>query len=360
MNQIGCSERRLRIAMITSLRSRCGIADYSRTLVHALRHRVEIPVYCEPAAFDPAQNGLDAIHLQHQYFLYGGVAPWKNTFRRFADRLSAPTVMTVHEYVEPTGDPLRRLAIAWTNRTQFRNRHIDGLITHTNLDRERLIRLGVGAERIHVVPHFVPPAPALPSREEARSALGIGGSFVITIPGFLSRRKGHPAAIRAMAQMPSCARLFLAGGAHPDDRSQYADSLVQLAIQHGVAERVTVTGYLEDADMATIMAATDVILAPFTSGSGSGSLALAFACAKPIVASAIAPNIEIDSRTPGALYLVPPEDPNSIARAIDSLMQDGEALARLSARASEYAAQMTVVSVAQETADVLRRIAIVR
>lgn len=350
------SERRLRVAMVTSLRPQCGIAEYSRLLVEELTSRVEVAWITPPNGFAPVMNQADVIHIQHQYFLFGGVAPWKNTFCALADQITAPTVMTVHEFVPPSGNLARRLAIASTNRAQFGHPAVRLFIVHTEADRNHLVAAGVQPQRIWVLPHPVPKSPCLPSVAEARARFGLGDAFVLTIFGFVARRKGHLIAIQALSHLPGNVRLLIAGGRHPDDRTDYMNQ-VQAAI--GAAklhDRVTITGYLDAVDVGHAMAATDLVLAPFTAGSGSGSLAFAFACGKPVLASAIPPNVEMERRLPGCLALVPPNDAQELAAAVLRLQRDRRALARLAEDATRYAAQYSYGWFAEQTIRLYRNV----
>ncbi len=356
-SRLPARERRLRIAMVTSLRDRCGVADYSQRLVDALAPHVEVAWVTDPDGFSPAMNEADVVHIQHQYFLFGGVAPWRNAFGRLANRITAPIVMTVHEIVEPDGGMARRAAIRVTNRSQFVRPGIVQFIVHTEADLDRLATQGVSAERITVIPLGVPEPPRLPPRSAARRALGIEGQFILTVFGFVSRRKGHRTALEALALLPENCRLLIAGGRHPDDRSDYVDELKRVASDLGVGGRVSFTGYLEEEDVANIMSASDLILAPFVSGSGSASLALAFACGRPVLASAIPPNVEISKLCPGSLSLVPPGQPGELAEAVARLQRDPRTLARLAEGSRRYAARFTYAHMAELTAMVYRRAA---
>jgi glycosyltransferase involved in cell wall biosynthesis len=181
--------------------------------------------------------------------------------------------------------------------------------------------------------------------------------FVLTVFGFVPRRKGHGTALEALALLPANCRLLLAGGRHPDDHTEYVEELRRQAAALGVDGRVSFTGYLEDEDVTNIMSATDLVLAPFTSGSGSGSLALAFACGKPVLASAIPPNIEISKLCPGAVGLVPPEQPAELAAAIARLRRDPRSLTQLAEGSRRYAAKYTYAHMAGLTATVYNRAA---
>lgn len=341
---------RIKVAMLTSLRERCGIAEYSYHLVGALRSYVDVAWVAEATDFVPAMNEADVVHIQHQYFLYGGVAPWKNTFGRVANGIEVPAVMTVHEFVPPAGNLLRRMAIASTNRAQFGHPAIKAFVVHTEEDRRNLIGCDIPAERILVHPIPSPPCSPAPPRDEARRSLGLQHDFVVTIFGFLARRKGHLLAIEALRRLPEEVRLVFAGGVHPDDRTGYEKEIHDAILAAGLRRRVLITGYLDDVSVAAYMAATDLILAPFLHGSGSASLAAAFAHGKPVLASAIAPNVELERRCPGCMELVKPGSADELAGAIARLMRAPEALERLREGALEYARRFTYDSLARATA----------
>src|SRR5579862_6040332 len=118
----------LRVALFTPWRVRCGISDYSQHLVAGLRslpavRSVRIIEPPEDAARAGALNAVrrysagerrfralgsmmngpdvDVAHVQHQYFLFGGVAPHKNHAHAFLESVKRPLVMTVHEIAQP-------------------------------------------------------------------------------------------------------------------------------------------------------------------------------------------------------------------------------------------------------------------
>jgi glycosyltransferase involved in cell wall biosynthesis len=332
--------------------ARCGVADYTAHLLPELRRLVEVvPLDEESAAL---AGGLDLVHVQHQYFLFGGVAPWKNRFHRTLNRLRAPVVLTAHEFVEPGGGALRTAAVRLTNRRQFAHPSVRRIIVHTEEDRRRMERSGLPVERVSVVRHGVPPAPVLPDRSEARAALDVEGRFVLTLFGFLSRRKGHSLALEALAGLPGEAVLLLAGGRHPQDGTSYTADLEAEIARRGQGGRARITGYLSEPGVAAVMAATDLALAPFTESSGSGSLALAFSCGKPTLASDIGPHREIIADAPGAIKMFAAGDAGELARGITELMQDPHKTQRLAAGAAAYAAAHSYARMAEETVAVYR------
>jgi len=348
--------RRLRVAMIAPDARPCGVADYTDHLVRALGNHVEVAWVTSPDGFMDAMNAADIVHIQHQYFLFGGVAPWKSVFRRLASRITAPVVLTAHEFVSGDGNAALRAAAGITNRMTFGRRSIRRIIVHTACDRQRMLDSGIGEQRVTVVRHGVPALPALPLRSAARAALGVDGKFVLTVFGFIARKKGHLCAIDALQRLGDNCVMIIAGGKHPDDRTGYVDEVNARIHERDVSGRVRVTGFLAPPDVAAIYAASDLVLAPFTETSGSGSMAMAFGFGKPVMASAIAPHVEINRETPGALALVPAGDPEALADSIDSLQREPRALRMLTEGARRYAQAHTYARAADETAALYRAV----
>src|SRR5438128_1757319 len=75
---------------------------------------------------------------------------------------------------------------------------------------ERVVRMAMP------VPEVALP---LPDSEPAKRRWGLEGRTVLTIFGFLARRKGYDVALAALQELPADAVLLAAGGAHAADRT---------------------------------------------------------------------------------------------------------------------------------------------
>lgn len=343
----------IRLAMVAPRRERCGVSEATRGLVEALRRHVEL-VYDVPAEqFSVVMNDVDLIHVQHQYFLFGGVAPWKCSFLRLARKFRRPVVLTAHEVVLPSGSTARRLATRVSNRLHFGHRSIRSILVHTDLDAVRIRQAGGARAPVRVVRLGVPALKGLPDRAEARRALGLEGRFVGLLPGFLSRRKGHEAALDAYRLLPPRHLLVLAGGRHPDDHSGYPDRIARLAADHPNAR---LTGYLEPEMLQAYLAAADFMAAPFVESSGSASLALAFAAGLPVIASDIPPHREIESLVESALHVVSGGEPEHLAAAIVRLEEDSDFRDALGRGAAAYASTFSYERQAVDTLAVYREV----
>jgi glycosyltransferase involved in cell wall biosynthesis len=184
----------------------------------------------------------------------------------------------------------------------------------------------------------------------------VEGHFVVTLFGFLSRRKGHLLALEALKMLPASVLLLFAGGKHPDDKTSYVKELKRLNETVTAANHARITGYLSPEQVAVVMSATDLVIAPFTESSGSGSLALAFACGKPILASDIEPHREINQISPHALTLFPAGNANALANAILDLQESAARLAMMAEGARRYAATYSYAYMAEETVKIYQSV----
>jgi glycosyltransferase involved in cell wall biosynthesis len=342
-----------RIALATTWEDVCGIATYSRSLVahlekHAqveiisldLEHRTQLDQLAQQ------MNACDVIHIQHQYPFFGGMALHRNWFRRLLRRLRKPLVVTIHELDMGEGDIW---PISWYkplfNHYLFAAPRISRIIVHTNEHRNAFLSVGMAdagiePDIVRVIPEGVPPVPEVAiSPEEAKSELGLAGKKVVTIFGFVVRRKGYEVALEALCELPDDVVLLIAGGCHPDDRTGFFEELKARS-----SERVIVTGYLPDDRIPVVMAATDVIAAPFTEMSNSGSIMRSIAYGKPIVASDLPATREINERLP-CLVLARAGDPQDLASGIRGLLDDPRNAVEA---VQAYAREFTVARAADE------------
>jgi glycosyltransferase involved in cell wall biosynthesis len=312
----------------------CGISDYTDLLAASLRKLVDVTYVLSPESVGRDLNDVDLIHIQHEYFVFGGVAPWKVQFPRFIAQVRRPVVMTVHEIVTSAGNPAKGAAIRLSNKLHFASPRIRRHIVHTELDKTRLATVIGESRPIEVVRLAVPEPPVLPDRAESRRELELDERFVLTIFGFISRKKGHLLALQALELLPADFTLLIAGGRHPDDSTDYVERLRETA--RALGRRARITEYLSRQDILTVMAATDLILAPFSESSGSASLAEAFACGLPVLASDIAPHEEILRDTPGSIAIIG-RSPRALADSLLELRSDATRLQSLREGAARYA-----------------------
>jgi len=205
------------------------------------------------------------------------------------------------------------------------NRSVDAVIAISEGVRTALIRVGVRAERIRVVPSGID-ARALAAPPAARAAVrrewGLGDDEVAVVAlGALEVRKGHAVLLAAAAGLASAAprlRYVFCG----EGRQAKALAGAAAALD-GVVEMV---GFRRD--VAACLAAADIVALPSLQ-EGLGVAALeAMAAGRPVVASRVGGLAEAVVHEETGL-LVPPGDPTALAAALARLARDPDLRARL-------------------------------
>jgi glycosyltransferase involved in cell wall biosynthesis len=159
----------------------------------------------------------------------------------------------------------------------------------TRFTARRAERVGPGLPVAHVPLHAALPLDPLPSREEARRALGLPrDALVVTAPGLVNPLKRLDVALRVLGRLrrgrPGV--LFVVAGDNPP-----ALPLDAWACAAGLGEGLLVTGRLPLPDLARHLVAADVVLSlRFPSlGEMSAVLLRALAAGRPVVVTAATP-----------------------------------------------------------------------
>ena len=322
-----------------------------------------------PASFEPqpkhrfAEMGAslnvgDVAHVQHSYAFFGGMRPGNRRWQALAAAVRRPLVLTVHELDDrATGAyhlpaALERAYKAGFNRRTFCHPSVRGWIVHSRQLRDGLLALGAPEEQVRYWRHPVATdAPPLPDAAAARERFGLRGKRVLTIIGFLARRKGYDLALEALTRLPEHVVLLCAGGEHAADATGSLAWLRSEAAADGLGERVQVTGYLSDERLQEALAATDLVLAPFREVSGSGSLALAMASRLPILAADLPPLGDID-----CLARFPAGDAAALAHRVEELLGSEAERDRLREAAGRYAAANSYHAPAERTVALYREL----
>lgn len=233
-----------------------------------------------------------------------------------ARRWSAPLVVTVHmsprHTLTGTGARARFLRTVGGAGEAVALRRAAAVVTLT--DRlAGLVRGGVPADRIHVIP----------SGTRVFDAAA-GGPTGVLFVGRLHRQKGVDTLIRALPLLPPAATVLLVG-----DGPERA-ALRRLATGLGVADRVTITGFVPHGRVPGLLAGADVVVLPSRYEELGTALVEAMAAGRPVVASRVGgiPELVRDG-TDG--LLVPPDDPAELAKAITRVLANPVLAAELGA-----------------------------
>jgi glycosyltransferase involved in cell wall biosynthesis len=234
-----------------------------------------------------------------------------------------PALCHVHEAQEQLGRSRARLLIAPLLAAPLIVANSDAtrrwLIAHVpRLEaRTRIVRIG----------YRFAPAPEPPER-------AAGGPATIVLVGRLSSAKGQNTAIDATALLAAQGRrvvLELVGDVFRGYEA-VRDQLREQAERLGVADRVVFTGFVADPTAAYLRA--DVVVVPSLIESFGMVAVEACAQARPVVASSIGglPEVVVDGSTG---LLIPPRDPQALAAAVATLLDDPALARRLAVAGAE-------------------------
>jgi glycosyltransferase involved in cell wall biosynthesis len=260
-------------------------------------------------------SAYDAVLLQHEYGLYGGVEG--EDVLALVDALYVPLVAVLHTVLlEPT--PKQRQILEHLIEVA------DAVVVQSRAARDRLVAVhGVDRSHVEVVPHgaaanFSP----LPSVGGARPRP------VALTWGLLGPSKGVEHAIRAVAKLRQRGlevAYVVAGKTHPKVKAlfgeRYRESLVALAEELGVGDLVVFDeGYRDWESLRALVRSANVVVLPYDSTDqvSSGVLVEAVASARPVVATRFPHAVELLEG--GAGLTVPHQDPDAIASALELVL----------------------------------------
>ncbi len=182
--------------------------------------------------------------------------------------------------------------------------------------------------------HLETLARSIPRQElEQRHRIPAGRRW-LTVGARLQRYKGHAEFLQAIARVPTEAGVHgvILGGTLFNQESGLRRELEEQASSLGIADRVTFTGYVPDAEFAAFLAASEVVIHPAHDEDFGLTVAEAQALGIPVIAfAAVGPAAIIEAGKTG--WLVPVGDVAGLADAVNAALIAGPALATLGAAA---------------------------
>jgi len=313
----------MKVAFASPIRlERDGVASYSRELsreLAALCSLEHIPLDADPHGKDhyrrlaEAVNRCDVLHVEHTHaFFKKPLYPFREAFRALLRQVEVPRLVVYHEPLEkipanypPGGGNLlgraknavlfaavvtaqpaaNRFWLPWYNREIYSLP--ERVVVHTEYRAEQVRSFAPDAA-VLVLPHPV----YLPKGDGAGEEPGFRspfpeGSVVLTVFGFIDRRKDYIGVLRALLEMPERYRLLVAGGSHGEESASSSSphgEMTAFIRANRLEERVRITGYCPDSLIPGIMGATDIVIAPFIRDHSSGSINMGIAYSRSVVA----------------------------------------------------------------------------
>ncbi len=231
-------------------------------------------------------------------------------------------------------------------------KRFDAVVVHSEHGRERLLALGVGADRVHVIPHgafthlAVSPAGApgaVGPAEAADSPPSQAGGPVVLFFGLLRPYKGLDVLLQAWRGIED-AQLWIVGMPRMDITALKAVAPPNVRF---------VPRFVPDAELPAYFARADLVVLPYLEADQSGVLFTALAFGKPLLLSDVGGFPEIAAT--GAARTVPAGDSAALGTALRELLADPTALAAMADRARAAAAgPYSWEAIAQRTLELYR------
>jgi glycosyltransferase involved in cell wall biosynthesis len=256
------------------------------------------------AAFEP---DLVLVQWWHPWFAVATAALVRRTAARLGGR--ERVALLCHNVLPHRAVPFQRTLARLALRAAGR------LVVHAASEVERATALAPRCvvHRMHL-PAVLPPAGAVPTRDEARARLALDGGPWALCFGLVRDYKGVPDLLHALA-LPACGgvKLLLAGEFY-----EHAARIRRLVARLGLRDRVRIDDrYVPTAEVATVFAAADVVVLPYRSATQSSVVPLAARARRPVVVTATGGLPEAGD---GIGTVVPPRDPPALAAAIGATL----------------------------------------
>jgi len=291
-------------------------------------------------------SGIDAVSLQHEYGLFGGLDG--AYIVEMLDRLNKPVITTLHTVLTQPSATQRRVLGEVCTRSS-------AVVVMAERAKTILHEVyGIEPGRVHLVHHGVPDLP-FGDTEPFKDRFGLRGRPMILTFGLLGPGKGIDTMLEAMARIvpehPQVVYVIL-GETHPGVRREsgelYRISLERKAVELGIQENVQFHNrYVSKRDLREYLQAADFYATPYRAKEQitSGTLAYALAAGKAIVSTPYWHAQELLAGGRGKL--VDFGDANGFAQALREWLVDPEAHHHVKRLAYDFGREMVWPSVAQ-------------
>ena len=310
--------------------------------------------YSEAAAF--LDEETDVVSLQHTFGIYGG--PDGELVLELLAHLHRPVVTTFHTIRKRPTPTQREIVREVAGRSER-------VVVMAKRGVEFLERIYcVPKRKVQFVHHGAPDVP-YSTQEEHKRGLGLPNRPLILTFGLIRPDKGVEEALKALAKVKEETSGFLyvlLGETHPAHRrangESYREGLERLVQELELEDNVRFEPrFVDREELLRWILACDLYLTPYPNLDQitSGTVAYAVACGRCVVSTPFWHAQELLAEGRGVL--VPPQDPDAMAKAIVELLADPKRREEIQRRAYDFGRGMIWPLVGKQHLDLLARAA---
>jgi len=309
------------------------------------------------------QGWPQVFHIQYQTAAYGmhpavNFLPWLLRSLSRAGWLHRPLLaVTFHDLRKPYLFPKAGWVRGWVTRAIAQG--CDVAITTNREDELALAGWGIRAISacISIGSNITPRLPPGYDRDTWRMRWGVGPKArLLGYFGFLNASKGVETLLRSLKLLLTDGwdvHLLMIGGrvgfSDPTNVA-YATHIEALIEELDLGGRVHWTDFVPQLEVSASLMAVDLCVLPYRDGASfrRGTLMACLAHGRPIVSSY--PSTPVPELRDGEnVLLVPPDDPEALARCVEEALSDASLRQRLEEGASRLARSFAWPSIAQQT-----------
>ena len=269
--------------------------DYRDSSVHVKRCWKKGLSYPLQIWINVLRSDINIIHVQHEYFLYGGlVSALLFPFMLFLLNIRAPVIVTLHGVVskynlerlsEINNDLINliRLYILKINLLQI-NFFSKGIIVHDKFIKHTLINeYHINSDKVQIIPHGIE---RMQAQDDliSKKLLNLSNRKVLLFFGYLMKRKGLEILIDAFKKIqykkPEVV-LVIGSGENPRLKTDpaYRKYYNDIKSKADDVPNIWFMGFIPEIDLKTFISAADIIVFPYSvplASSGALHMALGF------------------------------------------------------------------------------------
>jgi len=338
---------------IVAIKREQEIEPYERVVRHQIL-RESKQSYLDAAKF-LNDSSIDIVSVQHEYGIFGGSDG--EYLLDMLEALEKPAVATLHTVLHNPSPNQKRIL-------QEMGRMCGCMVVMVKTGRRILLDVyDMDPNKVTIIPHGVPNVHRV-SASTVKRALGIPDKQILSTFGLINRGKGIEHVIQAMPKIlekhPDVIYLVL-GETHPGVRKHegesYRNLLTDIITELGLEEHVRFNNrFLALNELVRYLCATDVYVTPYLNKDQivSGALAYAVGCGKAIVSTPYLYAEEVLADGRGILAEF--ESPESIADAVNSILDNKELKQSLEDEAYRYGRRAAWFNVAVDYLDLFDRV----